>query len=111
MIYGKEKIFRDSADGNMPREEKNFFFALNKLTEDNNNQIALNTVMKETRILIEPKTNVLPEFQQLYETISIVSIKFNHQKIKNYPPYSLIVQILWPLITITVTQFEIYILF
>ena len=102
MIYGKEKIFRDSADGIMPGEDKNFLLALNKLTEDNNNQIALNTVMEETNILIEPKTNTLPEFQQLFEAISVVSLKFNHQKIKNYPPYSKIVQALWPLITNTV---------
>ncbi len=104
MIYGKKTIFPDSADGIIPEEERNFLVAVNRLTEDHNNQIALNTFNKEIKILIEPNTVILPEFQQLIERVSAVSMKFNSQNIKNYPPYSTIVQILWPLITNTVMK-------
>jgi hypothetical protein len=103
LIYGIEKIFRDSADGIIPVEENNYLFALNKLTKDNNNPIAMKTVMKETSILVSPQSIVLG-FKQLFEVVSVVSLEFNHQKIKNYPPYSKIVENLWPAITIKVIK-------
>jgi len=38
IIFGQISVSRDSADGSMPSEENNFLVAMNKLTEDYNNQ-------------------------------------------------------------------------
>jgi hypothetical protein len=99
-----EKFARKTLMKLTAEEERNFMVALNRLTEDHNHQIALTTFNKEIKILIEPNTVILPEFQLLIERVSAVSIKFNYQNMKNYPPYSTIVQILWPLITNTVMK-------
>ena len=99
MIYGKETIYRDSADGIMPAEETNFLYALHKLTEDSNNQNAMATVVRESSTLITPEAGALEEFEALIELSAVVSSILNAQKIKNYPPYSAIVQSLWPVVT------------
>ncbi len=102
MIYGKETIYRDSADGIMPAEETNFLYALNKLTEESSNENAITTIVRESSTLITPATGALKEFQALIELSAVVSSVLNAQKIKNYPPYSAIVQNLWPVVTNTV---------
>ena len=102
MIYGKETIYRGSADGIMPAEETNFLYALKKLAVDSNNQNAMTTVVRESSAFITPESRLLPEFQTLIELSAVVSTTINAQKIKNYPPYSAIVQNLWPIITNTV---------
>ena len=45
---------------------------------------------------------VLPQFQLLIEQSTVASLAMNEHEIKNYPPYSAIVQNLWPVITNTV---------
>lgn len=102
MVYGKETIYRDSADGIMPAEETNFLYALNILTEESTNENAIATVVRESSTFITPATGVLKEFQALIELSAVVSSVLNAQKIKNYPPYSAIVQNLWPVVTNTV---------
>ena len=59
MIHGKEKIPRDSADGTMPDEEKNFFVALNKLADDSNNYNAKKTVTRQASTLLTPGVNFI----------------------------------------------------
>ncbi len=38
IIHGQLSVERNSADGTMPNEDNNFLIALNKVSEDYNNQ-------------------------------------------------------------------------
>jgi hypothetical protein len=105
MMHQTETINRESANGMIPEEEINFFVALTKLAVDSTNQDAMKTVTTQASTLITPESGVIPEFEMLIEQATVFSLTINQQQIKNYPPYSAIIENLWPSITNKVMLF------